>query len=72
MIIVEMITPMEPKPNDFSCNTVLGMDLLMLTQCSGGKERSLSQFENLAFASGFLLCEIICLSYSYSVIEFHK
>lgn len=72
VIIVEMITPMEPKPNDFSCNTVLGMDLLMLTQCSGGKERSLSQFENLAFASGFLLCEIICLSYSYSVIEFHK
>ncbi|KAG7659910.1 Winged helix DNA-binding domain superfamily [Arabidopsis suecica] len=72
VIIVEMITPVEPKPNDFSCNTVLGMDLLMLTQCSGGKERSLSQFENLAFASGFLLCEIICLSYSYSVIEFHK
>ncbi|CAL9241008.1 unnamed protein product [Arabidopsis halleri] len=72
VIIVEMITPMEPKPNDFSCNTVLGMDLLMLTQCSGGKERSLSQFKNLAFASGFLRCEIICLAYSYSVIEFHK
>ncbi|EFH63949.1 O-methyltransferase family 2 protein [Arabidopsis lyrata subsp. lyrata] len=72
VIIVEMITPMEPKPNDFSSNTVLGMDLLMLTQCSGGKERSLSQFENLAFASGFLRCEIICLAYSYSVIEFHR
>ncbi|KAG7587382.1 O-methyltransferase COMT-type [Arabidopsis thaliana x Arabidopsis arenosa] len=72
VIIVEMITPMEPKPNDFSCNTVLGMDLLMLTQCSGGKERSLSQFENLAFASGFDRCETLCLAYSYSVIEFHK
>ncbi|EOA34652.1 hypothetical protein CARUB_v10022215mg [Capsella rubella] len=73
VIILEMITPMEPKRNDFSSNTVFGMDLLMLTQCSGGKERSLSQFETLALASGFVRCEITCdLAYSYSVIEFHK
>ena len=44
----------------------------MLTQCSGGKERSLSQFEALASASGFLTCEIICLAYAFSVIEMHK
>jgi caffeic acid 3-O-methyltransferase len=72
IIIVEFVTPKEPKGGDLSSNTVFAMDLLMLTQCSGGKERSLSQFENLAFASGFLRCEIICLAYSYSVIEFHK
>ncbi|KAG7590472.1 Winged helix DNA-binding domain superfamily [Arabidopsis suecica] len=72
VIIVEFVTPKEPMSGDLSSNTVFAMDLLMLTQCSGGKERSLSQFENLAFASGFLRCEIICLAYSYSVIEFHK
>ncbi|KFK42147.1 hypothetical protein AALP_AA2G217300 [Arabis alpina] len=37
-----------------------------------GKERSFSQFENLALDSGFVRCEIICLAYSYSVMEFHK
>ncbi|XP_010416696.1 PREDICTED: indole glucosinolate O-methyltransferase 4-like [Camelina sativa] len=72
VIIVEMITPTEPKSGDFSSNTVFAMDLLMLTQCSGGKERSISQFESLAFGSGFVRCDIICLAYSYSVIELHK
>lgn len=46
--------------------------MLMLTQCSGGKERSLSQLEALASASGFHKCEIVGLAYTYSVIEFHK
>ncbi|KAJ0231683.1 Uncharacterized protein HA466_0297960 [Hirschfeldia incana] len=72
VILVEMITPVEPKRGDFYSNIVFAMDLLMLTQCSNGKERSLLQFENLAFASGFLRCEVICHSYSYSVIEFQK
>ncbi|CAN8234159.1 unnamed protein product [Cochlearia groenlandica] len=72
VIIVDMITPKEPKSGDFSSNTVFAMDMLMLTQCSGGKERSLSQFQKLAFDSGFLRCEIICAVLSYSVIEFLK
>ncbi|CAH2067739.1 unnamed protein product [Thlaspi arvense] len=72
VIVVDMITPTEPKGGDFSSNTVFAMDMLMLTHCSGGKERSLSQFENLAYGSGFTRCEVICLAYSYSVIEFHK
>ncbi|KAJ0256571.1 Uncharacterized protein HA466_0095100 [Hirschfeldia incana] len=72
VIILERITPAEPKGGDLLSDTVFAMDLLMLTQCSGGKERSLSQFENLAFESGFIRCEVICPAYSYSVIEFHK
>ncbi|CAH2048111.1 unnamed protein product [Thlaspi arvense] len=72
VIIVEMLTPIEPKANDFSSNIVFAMDTLMLTQVSGGKERSLSQFETLALNSGFLRCEIICRAYSYYVIEIHK
>ncbi|CAL9237651.1 unnamed protein product [Arabidopsis halleri] len=72
VIIVEMVRPEEPKINDVSSNVVLAMDMLMLTQCSGGKERTLSQFETLASDSGFLRCEIICHAFSYSVIEIHK
>lgn len=67
-----MITPTDPKGGDLFSKTVFAMDMSMLTQCSGGKERSFLQFENLAFGSGFLQCEIICRAYSYSVIEFHK
>ncbi|CAE6165611.1 unnamed protein product [Arabidopsis arenosa] len=72
VIIVDMVTPSEPKSDDLFSNIVFGMDMLMLTQCSGGKERSFSQFEALASASGFLKCEISALAYTYSVIEFHK
>ncbi|KFK29765.1 hypothetical protein AALP_AA7G176100 [Arabis alpina] len=72
VIIVDIVTPIEPKKEDPFSNIVSSMDMLMLTQCSGGKERSLSQFEALASASGFLNCEIICVAYAYSVIEFYK
>ncbi|KAJ0246647.1 O-methyltransferase domain-containing protein [Hirschfeldia incana] len=72
VIIVGMITPLEPKANDFASNVVLAKDMVMLTQLSGGKEKSLSQFETLASDSGFRRCEIICRAYSYYVIEFHK
>ncbi|KAG2249801.1 hypothetical protein Bca52824_089429 [Brassica carinata] len=72
VIIVDIVTPIEPKNGDVFSNIVFSMDMLMLTQCSGGKERSLSQFEALASASGFLTCEIICLAYAFSVIEMHK
>lgn len=61
-----------PKINDDSSNVVFAIDMLMSTQCSGGKERSLSQFEALASDSGFVRCEVMCPVYSYYVIEFHK
>ncbi|CAA7022840.1 unnamed protein product [Microthlaspi erraticum] len=72
VILVEMITPMQPKINDASSKFVLAKDMVMLTQCSGGKEKSLSQFETLAHDSGFHRCEIICRVNAYHVIEFHK
>lgn len=72
MILVEMITPLKPKINDVSSKLVLGRDMVMLTQCSGGREKSFSQFETLASDSGFLRCEIICSVNAFHVIEFHK
>ncbi|KFK29762.1 hypothetical protein AALP_AA7G175700 [Arabis alpina] len=67
VIIVETVTPIEPKNEDLFSNIACSMDMLMLTQCSCGKKRSFSEFANLAYASGFLNCEIICNAYPYSV-----
>ncbi|XP_010432829.1 PREDICTED: indole glucosinolate O-methyltransferase 4 [Camelina sativa] len=72
VVTVDIVTPTEPKSDDFFSDIVFGMDMLMLTQQSGGKERSFSQFEALASASGFHKCEIAALAYTFSVIEFHK
>ncbi|CAA7049070.1 unnamed protein product [Microthlaspi erraticum] len=72
VIIVEMVTPLEAKSGDICSNIVFGMDMTMLTQCSGGKERSLSEFEAIALASGFSRCEIVCPVYPFSVIEIYK
>ncbi|KAF3525277.1 hypothetical protein F2Q69_00051028 [Brassica cretica] len=68
VIIVDMITPIKPEINDISSNIVFGMDMTMLTQSSGGQERSFSQIETLASDSGFLRCEIICHANSHCVI----
>ncbi|KAL9283357.1 putative O-methyltransferase COMT-type, S-adenosyl-L-methionine-dependent methyltransferase [Arabidopsis thaliana] len=72
LIIVEMVTPVEAKSGDICSNIVFGMDMTMLTQCSGGKERSLYEFETLAYASGFSRCAIVCAVYPFSVIEIYK
>ncbi|CAH8358563.1 unnamed protein product [Eruca vesicaria subsp. sativa] len=72
VIIVDMITPEEPKSGDFSSNYKFGMDMLVLALYDGAKERSFSQLENLAFSSGFRRCEVVCGVHSYSVLEFHK
>ncbi|CAN6826984.1 unnamed protein product, partial [Brassica oleracea] len=71
-IVVDIVTPIEPKHGDLLSNIFFSMDMLMLTHCSGCKERSFSQFEALAIASGFLNCELICIAFSHCVIEFHK
>ncbi|XP_010442952.1 PREDICTED: indole glucosinolate O-methyltransferase 1-like [Camelina sativa] len=72
VIIVEMVTPVEAMSRDICSNIVFGMDITMLTQCSSGKERSLSEYETLAHASGFSRCEIVCPVSPFSVIEIYK
>lgn len=72
VIVVDVVMPIEPKIDDFSSNIGLTMDMFILSQRPGGRERSLSEFEALALASGFLRCEFVCRSYSFSLIEFHK
>ncbi|CAH8357619.1 unnamed protein product [Eruca vesicaria subsp. sativa] len=72
VIIVDVMKPTQPKIEDLYSNNAFAKDMVMLTFLSGGQERYFCEIEALAFASGFRRCEIICLAYSYSVIELHK
>ncbi|KAF2608784.1 hypothetical protein F2Q68_00046622 [Brassica cretica] len=72
VIVVEMVMPKEPKSDDCSPNIGYTVDMFMLSLRGGGGERTLSQYEALAYASGFRRCELICRSFSFSLIEFHK
>ncbi|KAK7826129.1 caffeic acid 3-O-methyltransferase [Quercus suber] len=71
VILVEYILPVVPE-NNVSSNIVFEIDLFMLTQNPGGKERSQKDFEELAVKSGFSGCEVICCAYNGWVMEFHK
>ncbi|XP_017243910.1 caffeic acid 3-O-methyltransferase-like [Daucus carota subsp. sativus] len=53
-------------------NNVLDADMLMMASSSGGKERSLKEFEALAVESGFASVKLICSATIYSVLEFYK
>ena len=71
VILVEYILPVVPE-NNVSSNIVFEIDLFMLAQNPGGKERSQKDFEELAVKSGFSGCEVICCAYNGWVMEFHK
>ncbi|CAF2065461.1 unnamed protein product [Brassica oleracea var. botrytis] len=71
VIVVEMVMPKEPKSCDCSPNIGYTVDMFMLSLRGSGGERTLSQYEALAYASGFR-CELICRSFSFSLMEFHK
>nr|DAD41958.1 TPA_asm: hypothetical protein HUJ06_016281 [Nelumbo nucifera] len=71
VIIVESILPMAPEAS-YRSNIAFTHDLVMLTHCPGGKERTQKEFEALAIDSGFAGCEIVCNAYHTWVMEFHK
>ncbi|XP_010416601.1 PREDICTED: indole glucosinolate O-methyltransferase 5 [Camelina sativa] len=72
VIVMEIVTPDEAESDDVQSNIAFDMDLLMLTQLSGGKERSRAEFEAIATNSGFQYCNFVCRAYHLWVIEFSK
>ncbi|XP_010541800.1 PREDICTED: indole glucosinolate O-methyltransferase 4-like [Tarenaya hassleriana] len=72
VILIEMVTPEEPRGGDVRSNITFDFDMLMLSQCSGGKERTKAEFQDLALASGFTRCHFMSCASPYWVIEFHK
>ncbi|KAL5699149.1 hypothetical protein ACHQM5_030090 [Ranunculus cassubicifolius] len=47
-------------------------DVLMMVMLSGGKERTLAEFEDLAKRAGFCSVKLVCSIGNYSVMEFYK
>nr|QWJ73388.1 indole glucosinolate O-methyltransferase 4 [Isatis tinctoria] len=72
VVVIELVTPDDAENGDIHANIAFDMDMLMFTQCSGGKERSRAEFEALAAASGFTHCKFVCRAYHCWIIEFCK
>ncbi|KAK6938400.1 Plant methyltransferase dimerization [Dillenia turbinata] len=71
VIIVEFLRPVLPD-NTVTSNIVHELDLFMLAQCPGGKERTQEEYEALAVKAGFSRVKVICGAYNGWVMEFHK
>lgn len=71
MINVEFAVPETLGTDEVSCLTY-GFDLLMMSFCSGGKERTLSEYGDLAKAAGFAEIKFIPIVHGLHVMEFHK
>ncbi|KAG7590387.1 S-adenosyl-L-methionine-dependent methyltransferase [Arabidopsis suecica] len=72
VIVMEVVTPDEADNHDVISNIAFDMDLLMLTQLSGGKERSRAEYVAMAANSGFPHCNFVCSAYHLWVIELTK
>ncbi|KAK9130266.1 hypothetical protein Sjap_010753 [Stephania japonica] len=71
VIVVEGVIPVVPEV-DIASEIVHQMDLIMMNRLSGGKERTLEEFEALAKGSGFAGVRLGCCVCSYWVMEFYK
>ncbi|KAK9100017.1 hypothetical protein Scep_023447 [Stephania cephalantha] len=72
VIVVEGIIPVVPEADDAASKVVHQMDLIMMNRLSGGKERTLEEFEALAKGSGFASVKLCCCVCSYWVMELYK
>ncbi|KAK8598083.1 hypothetical protein V6N13_095474 [Hibiscus sabdariffa] len=71
VIVVDAVVPTVPEPNVYS-KGVTQMDVLMMTQNTGGKERTKQEFEALASKAGFGGIRYECFVCNLSVMEFFK
>ncbi|KAL4284426.1 hypothetical protein GQ457_16G006110 [Hibiscus cannabinus] len=71
VIVVDAVVPTVPEANAYS-KGVTQMDVLMMTQNTGGKERTKQEFEALASKAGFSGIRYECFVCNLSVMEFFK
>lgn len=71
VILTELIVPVVPDSSmDSKC--VFQMDVVMLSHCSGGRERTEKEYEGLAKGAGFQGFKIACHAFNIYVMELLK
>nr|Q42654.1 RecName: Full=Flavonoid 3'-O-methyltransferase FOMT [Chrysosplenium americanum]AAA80579.1 3' flavonoid O-methyltransferase [Chrysosplenium americanum] len=71
VIVAEYILPVVPDSSLASKLSVTA-DVMIVTQNSGGKERTEKEFEALAKAAGFQGFQVFCNAFTIYIIEFSK
>ncbi|KAJ7963407.1 Caffeic acid O-methyltransferase [Quillaja saponaria] len=71
VIVIEIILPDVPETTAAS-RFIQQLDLIMMTQHVGGKERTKHEFESLALSAGFKGIRFECFACSFWVMEFYK
>ncbi|KAK4745316.1 hypothetical protein SAY87_011628 [Trapa incisa] len=71
MIVLDCALPVCPDTS-LATKWVMHVDCIMLTNISGGKERTLEEFEALAKRVGFEGFQVACCVLDNYVMEFHK
>ncbi|OMO70079.1 O-methyltransferase, family 2 [Corchorus olitorius] len=71
VIVLDAVLPFLPEPNAFVRGTLM-LDVILMAQIPGGKERTKSEFEALATKAGFSGIRYECFVYNFCVMEFFK
>ena len=71
LIVVESILPDFPETNT-ATKAAFQVDVLMMTQNPGGKERSQREYMALATGAGFSGIRFDCFVSNFCVMEFYK
>lgn len=72
VILVELLVPEAPFSKSDNSDIVCAVDVLMIAQHHGGRERTKTEYEDLALKSGFSACELITCCANYWVMELRK
>ncbi|KAK9279980.1 hypothetical protein L1049_013664 [Liquidambar formosana] len=71
VMVIELIVP-EAAETNAAARSIIQIDLVMMTQNPGGKERTKLEFESLAKRAGFAGVRYECYVCNYWVMEFYK
>ncbi|GAU51098.1 hypothetical protein TSUD_411790 [Trifolium subterraneum] len=71
VIVLEALLPIMPK-NEVAWKSISQMDILMMTHCREGRERTEQEFMDLATKAGFRGIKYECCIYNFWLMEFFK
>ncbi|KAJ4850431.1 hypothetical protein Tsubulata_020029 [Turnera subulata] len=71
LIVMDAVVPVMPD-SSIADRIIANIDVFMMAQDPGGKERTQQEFVALATGAGFSSVKFVCYVYSFGVMEFYK